>query len=357
MVRINNGSVRSKRLLAHNNIFRRSSLGGFKLLSIGSLFVIGFVSFVYFSVSHRESGIQTGMASAHSANRIISTNRPFLIYGTAWKKEATADLVYRAINNGFRFIDTACQPKHYNEQGVGDGWKAAANELDLHRSDLFLQTKYTPFPGQDPNDVPYNKDDPLEKQVQTSLQVSLLNLQTDYLDSLVLHSPLQTIEDTMVVWRTMESFVDEGKVRNLGISNCYDPEFFRALYDMARIKPWALQNRFYSDSNFDVDLRAFLKSKNIKYQSFWTLTANRHALATDAAKQLAASKGLTPQTLLYAFLMQLGYFTPLDGTTNPQHMMEDIAVMERMEGGEKFFSEQELHDFANILGLPANEPF
>jgi hypothetical protein len=38
---------------------------------------------------------------------------PRLIYGTAWKKEATTQLVIKAVLSGFRGIDTACQPKHY----------------------------------------------------------------------------------------------------------------------------------------------------------------------------------------------------------------------------------------------------
>jgi diketogulonate reductase-like aldo/keto reductase len=40
---------------------------------------------------------------------------PKLIYGTAWKKHDTARLVATAIQAGFRGIDTACQPKHYDE--------------------------------------------------------------------------------------------------------------------------------------------------------------------------------------------------------------------------------------------------
>ena len=44
---------------------------------------------------------------------------PRIIYGTAWKKERTADLVVKAIQAGFRGIDTACQPKHYNEPLIG----------------------------------------------------------------------------------------------------------------------------------------------------------------------------------------------------------------------------------------------
>ena len=81
----------------------------------------------------------------------------------------------------------------------------------------------------------------------------------------------------------MKAFIQEGKVRNLGISNCYDYNFFTTLYEMATIKPKVLQNRFYSDSNFDTELRKFCKERGIWYQSFWTLTANRHALALPEA--------------------------------------------------------------------------
>jgi hypothetical protein len=38
---------------------------------------------------------------------------PPIIYGTAWKKDATERLVRLAIRNGFRGIDTACQPKDW----------------------------------------------------------------------------------------------------------------------------------------------------------------------------------------------------------------------------------------------------
>jgi hypothetical protein len=50
---------------------------------------------------------------------MIKKVAPSVIYGTAWKKEKTADLVALALQQGFRGIDTACQPKHYNEAGVG----------------------------------------------------------------------------------------------------------------------------------------------------------------------------------------------------------------------------------------------
>jgi diketogulonate reductase-like aldo/keto reductase len=293
------------------------------------------------------------MVSAHSVSQLVAAGKPFLVYGTAWKKEETARYVSEAVHAGFRFIDTACQPKHYNEAGVGNGWTAAAQELGLQRSDLFLQTKYTPYSGQDPNNVPYDHMAPIQEQIQQSLQVSLKNLHTDYLDSLVMHSPLDTIEQTMEAWRVMESFVDDGKVLRLGISNCYDYDKFTTIYNQARIKPSVLQNRFYAESNFDTQLRAFCKEHHIWYQSFWTLTASRNALALAEVEELAKKKNLTPQTYMFAFLMSLGYVTPLSGTRNPQHMAQDVAIMERMQGGELIFeSEEELRHFAQILGMP-----
>jgi diketogulonate reductase-like aldo/keto reductase len=88
-----------------------------------------------------------------------------MIYGTAWKKEATADLVYAALHHGFRAIDTACQPKHYNEAGVGDALVRYYGDTSTTREDVFLQTKFTSVHGQDPTSIPYHEDAPLEEQV------------------------------------------------------------------------------------------------------------------------------------------------------------------------------------------------
>lgn len=289
-------------------------------------------------------------AHALKASTVAASGKPYLLYGTAWKADQTESFVSQAIHAGFRFIDTACQPKHYNEQGVGLGWVHAAKELDLARDDFFLQTKFTPVSGQDPNRVPYQVEDELENQVRTSLQVSLQNLQTEYLDSLVLHSPMSELKDTIRVWRAFESFVDEGKVRQLGISNCYDLSTLRYLVEAVRIKPQVLQNRFYSDSGFDVELRDFCRENGILYQSFWTLTGNRRALASSEFQELAKSKGLTSQTLMYVFMMTLGH-TPLSGTTDQKHMMQDVAVMERIQGGENILSDNEVVTISRMLGI------
>jgi len=225
-------------------------------------------------------------------------------------------------------------------------------ELGLSRSDLFIQTKFTSLDGQDPNRVPYDKDASLEDQVYQSIEESLRNLRTEYIDSFVLHSPMRNHEETMRVWRVLEEKVDDGVIRQLGISNCYDIQYFEMLYEDSRIKPAVLQNRFYSDSDFDVDLRKFCAGNDIRYQSFWTLTSKttRHNLQKSAVKEMAEDKGLTPQTLMYVYMMELGH-TPLSGTTSRKHMLSDVAVMERIQAGETILSEEELEQMSELLEI------
>src|SRR5690348_12679480 len=88
---------------------------------------------------------------------------PRIIYGTAWKKERTQALVRQALRQGFRGIDTACQPKHYDEAGVGAGI-AACLEDGLQRTDLYLQSKFTTVSGQDPARIPYDPQASLPDQ-------------------------------------------------------------------------------------------------------------------------------------------------------------------------------------------------
>ena len=251
---------------------------------------------------------------------------PKIIYGTAWKGEETQRFVVEALQMGFRAIDVACQPKHYNEPGVGKALQQVFAEQWLQRENVFLQTKFTPIRGQDPNDIPYDKHAPLEEQVKQSFMASLRNLKTDYLDSLVLHSPMPTIEETIQVYRIFESFHLQGKVKYLGISNCYDVNVLRALYDAARVKPTFIQNRFYRKSGFDTDIRAFASEHCMVYQSFWTLTANRKFIAGPLMREMSHKYKRTTEQVFFAFVRHLGVI-PLSGTKQTAHMQEDLDVV------------------------------
>jgi len=253
----------------------------------------------------------------------LHAKMPKIIYGTAWKKERTRQLVMEALKAGFRGIDTACQPKHYAEPLVGDALKLS----DIKREELFIQTKYTPLDGQDPNTVPYDKKASLSEQVAESFEVSKKNLKTSYIDSLLLHSPLFPFSNLMSVWHAMETLYEQGEVLQLGISNCYDMEILKRLYKEAHIKPSIVQNRFYAQSDYDMELREWCEKHEISYQSFWSLTANPHILGSDTMIKLAIKYRKSEAQILFSYLMSQG-ITPLSGTTSIDHMIDDLEAEE-----------------------------
>ena len=251
---------------------------------------------------------------------------PWIIYGTAWKKERTADLVVKAIQAGFKEIDTACQPKHYDEQLVGVALQRLKG-YGIKRETLFVQTKFTPLDGQDPRKVPYDKKAPIESQVTQSFEVSTQNLQTQYVDSLVLHSPMSPHSLLMKAWTAMEALQKAGGACQLGISNCYSTEVMQRLYDDANVKPAVVQNRFYQQTGYDRDLRNWCSNHGVIYQSFWTLTANPHILYSNSIKNIAQKHKKTEVQTFFRYLHQSG-IVPLTGTSSEQHMKEDLNVFD-----------------------------
>lgn len=247
---------------------------------------------------------------------------PPMIYGTAWKKERTEPLVYQAVKAGFRGIDTACQPRHYHEAGVGDALQKLFDE-GVSREELFIQTKFTPQSGQDPATIPYDPSAPLADQVAESFDVSKRNLRCGVIDSLVLHSPLFPFSSLMQVWQAMETIQQKGEAKQLGISNCYELSWLKKLYEEARVKPSVVQNRFYLDSDYDIELRDWCRKHGIIYQSFWTLTANPYLLSHPLIQTAAEGLKREPAQILYRYLTQTGA-APLNGTTSAEHMKKDL---------------------------------
>jgi len=256
----------------------------------------------------------------------VGVNMPWLIYGTAWKKERTADLVVKAIQAGFKGIDTACQPKHYDEPLVGEALRKLEDH-GIERETLFIQTKFTPLSGQDPRQVPYDKDAPIESQVTQSFEASKKNLQTQYVDSLVLHSPVAPHALLMKVWGAMETIQKTGGARQLGISNCYNTKVMKQLYADANVKPAVVQNRFYQKTGYDADLRNWCSNHGVIYQSFWTLTANPHILANNTVRTIAQKYNKTEAQIFFRYLNQTG-IVAITGTCSEQHMREDLSILD-----------------------------
>ncbi|KAG5925895.1 hypothetical protein E4U53_003207 [Claviceps sorghi] len=261
-----------------------------------------------------------------------ATKIPKLIYGTAWKKERTADLVYAALKAGFRGVDTAAQPKHYDERGVAAGVKRAIAEGIVQRHDLFVQTKFT-APGGQNHITPYDLDAPFVDQVHQSIRSSLDNFtvhdgQEPYLDSLVLHAPMDTLQDTLTAWKVLESYTPK-QIRTLGISNTTLP-ILEALYGNMAIRPSVVQNRFFDGTRYEVAIRAYCREKGIVFQSFWTLSSNATLVESEPVKSVAQKAGVQVVAAYYALVLGLESLAVLDGTTDQQHMEQDLTGVEKV---------------------------
>lgn len=266
------------------------------------------------------------MESGSRPNETVASVQPRLMYGTAWKEDRTRMLTELALQQGFRAIDTANQRKHYHEAGVGEGINAAVTRGVVTRSELFLQTKFTFREGQD-HRLPYDPAAPIASQVHQSFASSLIHLQTDYIDSYVLHGPSQRVglgASDWSAWRAMEEIYESGQVRHLGVSNV-SLEQLQTLYQRSRVKPHFVQNRCYAIRRWDAHVRQFCVASGMVYQGFSLLTANRDFLDHPVLKVMARHHGRSINQLIFRFAIQSGML-PLTGTTREEHMREDLQI-------------------------------
>ena len=116
--------------------------------------------------------------------------------------EDTAEAVSRALQVGYRHIDTA--EMYGNEQGVGEGIRAAG----VDREDVWITSKL--------NNGHHRPDD-----ARRAFEQTLEALGHDYVDLFLIHWPLPTLYDGDFVstWKTMEEFTADGRARSIGVSN------------------------------------------------------------------------------------------------------------------------------------------
>jgi len=275
------------------------------------------------------------------------SHRAPLAYGTKLGKEETAQLVKDAILTGFRHIVTGGHHSSHNETGVGDGWKQAVTQNpSIRRQDLFIQTCFVPWDGNDFDSQPTDDEmllqirnnnidkshstetiPTIEEQVHISIQTSLRNLQSDYIDAIVFHNFRATLYpyDQMIkAWRILEDYVEKGIIRHLGATSIHNAGHLERLYNESTIKPTIIQNRFHSNRQYDVDMQKTFEKYDVQVQRFWLL--NGSSGGGKGNRDMAEQKNTTPAQLMLAFVMSLGSHTCLVGTHSLQHMKDDIMA-------------------------------
>lgn len=271
------------------------------------------------------SGFPRGGRLAVAMTAYNGVTIPAFMYGTAWKKEATTGLVLEAVKAGFSAIDTANQLIHYDEARVGEALLQLA-ERGVTREKLFIQTKFTPVNGQD-HRTPYDPTGSITTQVRQSFDSSLAHLHTDHLDSYVLHGPYHRGglgPEDWEVWAAIESLYASGRTKLIGVSNVSAGQL-ALLCEQATHRPMVVQNRCYAAFGWDKAVRDLCRTHGIIYQGFSLLTANREVFIDPAIRAMAEKYATGVAQVVFRFAMQIG-MVPLTGTTNPQHMTEDLRA-------------------------------
>ena len=225
------------------------------------------------------------------------------------------DMTYAAIKYGYRHIDTAAV--YRNEDGVGRALKRIYEDTDLKRSDLTITTKL--WPGG------LVKVDRVKNNVGAikSLDKSLRNLDQDYVDLYLIHSP-HAKNKRLEQWETLLTQQEQDKVKNIGVSN-WGINHIEELNDKGYPLPSANQIEIHPWSQ-KPELVSYLKENDIDiiaYSSLVPLSTWRHkdgenSLKTDEMykdgndlespfKKMASKYDVTEAQVLLKWALQLGY--------------------------------------------------
>lgn len=141
---------------------------------------------------------------------------PMLGYGVFQipDHEEAKKSVATALKNGYRLIDTA--QAYLNETAVGE----AIKESGIPREEIFITTRV------------WVQDYSYEKTIK-AVELSLERLGVEYIDLMLLHQP---IGDYINAWKALEKLYKEGKLRAIGMANCY-PHVIADLCMTFEIKP------------------------------------------------------------------------------------------------------------------------
>jgi len=245
---------------------------------------------------------------------------PALGFGTLIPDSAvTISATRDALDAGFRHFD--CAERYQNEREVAEALHAGLAANGIAREDIFVTTKV------------WNTNHRPER-VEAAFNGSLDRLRLNYLDLYLIHTPFafqpgddhdprdqggNVIYDREVTlfntWRAMESLVDRGKCRAIGLSDVSLDKLL-PIYDAARIKPAVVQVESHPYLP-ETELLEFCKENGVVLLAFAPLGHGmRPGLLEDPVITAIASRvGKTPAQVLLAWAVQRG--TAL--LTTPKH--------------------------------------
>ncbi|MGH7923569.1 MAG: aldo/keto reductase, partial [Candidatus Binatus sp.] len=248
----------------------------------------------------------TRMPLDHGSGQMPALGFGTLIPDAALTITATRD----ALEAGFRHFD--CAERYRNEREVGEALQAGLAAGGIAREDIFVTTKL------------WNSNHRPER-VEPAFKASLDRLRLQYLDLYLIHTPFafqpgdeqdprdqngEVIYDHGVTlldtWRAMESLVDHGRCRAIGLSDITLKDVV-PVYESARIKPAVVQVESHPYLP-ETELLEFCKQKDIVLLAFAPLGHGMKPgpLEDPVVSEIAARVGKTPAQVMLAWAVQRG---------------------------------------------------
>jgi len=280
------------------------------------------------------------MAVCRQAKLLSGHMMPCLGFGTYLLSgdDLKQSLEY-ALHCGYRHIDTA--KSYQNEAEIGDLLTQTFRQNKVKRKDIFLTTKVPPIylSGAD---------------VQTCVMESLDNLNSSYIDMLLIHAPwgIKNSEhtrnkpsrhyvesdfehyDLQLTWKAMENLVNSGKVKSLGVSNFCSQQlnkiFEKAVQPLSNLQ---CECHVYLQQ---CQLRHYCNSKNIAITAYSPLGApGRPSYRYDSSHpvlledptivSIAELYGRSAAQIVLRYLLQLGV-CPIPKSTSPARKQQNYQV-------------------------------
>ena len=302
--------------------------------------------------------------------RVGATGQMPVIGLGLWKidKSVVADVVVEAIRCGYRHLDSACD--YGNEKEVGVGIARAIDEGLCTREDLWVTSKLWNT---------YHR----EEHVIMAMDQTLHDLGLDYLDLYMVHFPIalefvpfetryppewvfDPADDLPMMkpaavplqetWGAMESLVDSGLARHIGVCN-YNIGLMRDTLSYARIAPAVLQVESHPYLTQETLMR-FCREQDIAVTSFSPLGAlsylelemansGESVLEQDVVKAIAKRVGKTAAQVVLRWGVQRGNAI-IPKTIKPERLAENRAL---------FDFELSANDMQQIGALNLNKRF
>jgi diketogulonate reductase-like aldo/keto reductase len=218
--------------------------------------------------------------------------------------KGAVEIFREAIDIGYRHFDTASL--YRNEKEVGE----AIRTSNIPRKDFFVTTKI------------WNSDQRGETSVKRAFYHSLDLLNLDYVDLYLIHWPVP--KERITTWKTLESLMDTGKVKSIGVSNFMIHHLKELLSDCTFIP--AVNQIELHPYHHRKDLIDFCRSQNIQIEAYSPLTKG-NLLNEPELENLSSKYNKTQAQILIRWNLQHGSVV-IPKASSRNHLKENFNVFD-----------------------------